>query len=117
MRKANKIDENDSDEHVFDALDDAGALLAADGNADVAALGALVVSAKGTYSTARSADNAAQIAAETAVDTKNAKKSLGVKAYNKAVDKVNEIYPNNPDKVTALGLTPSKERTDKGKRK
>jgi hypothetical protein len=115
MRKAKHLLATDSDEHVAEELDTAMTLLADDGNVVVAALGALVVSAEGTYDSARSADNAAKVASETATDTKNSKKSLGIAAYNNAVDEVNKVYPNNPDKYTALGLNASKERTDRGK--
>jgi hypothetical protein len=114
MRKANKLKVHDSDEHIAEELNTAGPLLAGDGNVDVAALGALVVSADAAYVASRTADNAAQVAAETATDTKNSKKSLGITAYNNAVDEVNKVYPNDPDKVTALGLNASKERTNKG---
>ena len=115
MIKAKKLSPKDSDEHIAEELNTAGELLAGDDNVDVAALGALVVSADATYVASRTADNAAQVAAETATDTKNSKKGLGVTAYNNAVDKVNVVYLNNPDKVTALGLNLSKERTDRGK--
>ena len=115
MRKANHLLVTDSDEHISEELNTAGPLLAADGNIAVAALGALVVSAEATYVTSRTADNAAQVAAVTATDTKNSKKGLGITAYNNAVDQVNKSYPNNPDKVTALGLNVSKVRTNKGK--
>jgi hypothetical protein len=115
MQKGNHINESDTDEDVDTKLADMSVLAAADGNTDVAALGALAVTASGAYIGARSADGLAQIASTTATDTKNSKKSLGITAYNNVVDKANIVYKLDPDHIKALGFTLSKIATDKAK--
>src|ERR1035437_9221127 len=81
MEKGKKLSEADTDEYVAEKVAEVGGLAASDTNVDVAGLGALAVTASGTYNGSRTADGLAQIAATTATDLKN-KKERGKLYFN-----------------------------------
>src|ERR1035437_43603 len=115
MEKGKKLSEADTDEYVAEKVAEVGGLAASDTNVDVAGLGALAVTASGTYNGSRTADGLAQIAATTATDLKNKKKTLGIDAHNAIVDKVNVVYKADTDHIKGLGIPLSKIATAKDK--
>ena len=113
-RKCISLHETDTDEHIATQAALVGVKAAADGDADVAADGDLVVTTTGTYVTSRNDVNTANLAAETAVNTKNTKRTAVIKAYNDTAKKVDEKYENDPTHKESLGFKLAKVRAAKG---
>ena len=113
--KSKFLSEKDTDEYVEEQAALVCGKAALDGNADVAALGVLGVTATGQFHTSRVDSNILNLAAEVGVTTKHTKKTNTIKAYNAIAKKADEKYPSDSAHKEAMGLEMGKIPSDKGK--
>ena len=85
-----------------------------DGNADVAAQGALLESAGGNLGTAITNSDNLHNEAEAATGVMKTKHSTAAEVYNAAAVVVEQKYPNNPDKWKELGFEVTVEHVSDG---